>query len=216
MSPVCPLVLNYAAMNPNMKAWMARADELLRSGVPHGELTAGATSMLTALYGPASPQLKQFLAGCAPCKGSAILLVHHSKGAIVNAKKELEAGLIVNLRVAVAGEILTEMARLAREVLQDGTEEAKNVSAVLVASAFEGTLRKMGGELAGVENRPKLETVITALKEAGVLKGAEVGICQSHLQFRNDSLHADWGNVSRTQVETCLALIESLVSRHFA
>jgi hypothetical protein len=68
----------------------------------------------------------------------------------------------------------------------------------------------MGSELAGVVGRPKLEEVLTALKN-GVLKGGEVGTAQSHLKFRNDSLHADWPKVQKSQVQSCIALIEALL-----
>lgn len=181
-----------------------------------------ATSMLAALYGPESPQLTQFRAGCeaiaksAPNPGNmGHHLWLHAIGAIRDAKEQLDAGLIVSLRVAVAGEILAELIRLAKEIMVDRTEEAKNASAVLIASAYEGLMRRMGEEFAGVTGRPKLEEVITALKAGNVLKGGQIGTAQSYLKFRNDSLHADWKNVDRSQVESCLAFIESLLLKHF-
>ncbi len=77
-----------------------------------------AISMLTALYGPKSTQLKGFMAGsemiAAQADGAANAAHHllsHARGAIKNAKAELEAGLIVSLRVLVAGEILSELVR---------------------------------------------------------------------------------------------------------
>jgi len=73
----------------------------------------------------------------------------------------------------------------------------------------------MGEEFAGVAGRPKLEELIGFLKTAGVLKGGEVGTAQSYLKFRNDSLHADWENVDRPQVESCLAFSEALLVKHF-
>jgi hypothetical protein len=57
----------------------------------------------------------------------------------------------------------------------------------------------MGSELAGITDRPKLEQVISTLKDKGILKGGEVGTAQSYLKFRNDSLHADWNNVTEAQ-----------------
>jgi hypothetical protein len=67
-----------------------------------------------------------------------------------------------------------------------------------------------------VAGRPSLQEVTTALKGAGVLKGGEIGTAQSFLKFRNDSLHADWANVSRTQVESCTAFIEAMLVKHFS
>jgi len=174
--------------------------------------------MLTAFYGPESPQVTQFQAGCEAIEkstsGREFELWAHAIGAIRNTKAEIEAGLIIRVRVAVAGEVLEELVRLAREILADKTEEAKNVGAVLVAAAYEDLIRRMGAEFAGVAGRPKLEEIITALKGADVLKGGQVGTAQSYLKFRNDSLHADWKIVDCSQIESCLAFIESLLLKH--
>ena len=64
----------------------------------------------------------------------------------------------------------------------------------------------MGEEFAGVTSRPKLQDVIAALKDAGVLKGGQVGTAQSYLRFRNDSLHADWNAADRSQEESGVSL----------
>ena len=211
----------------NSDLWLKQAEAMLHK--PMGELGAGseavqfAASMLTALYGSESSQTKQFRAGCEAIAKNVHhpvtmdqSLWSHANGVVRNTKAELEAGLIVNLRVTVAGEILVELIRLAKEVIVDRTEEAKNAGAVLVAAAYEGLLRRMGEEFAGVTSRPKLEEVITALKNASVLKGGQIGIAQSYLKFRNDSLHADWKNVDRSQVESCLAFSETLLVKHFS
>jgi hypothetical protein len=146
---------------------------------------------------------------------------HHQErlatGAIQNTVAEIKSGLIVSLRAQVAGEIFAELVGLGKEVLEGDTEAAKNVSAVLIAAAFEDLMRRMGSELAGVVGRPpKLEIVLTALKDAEILKGGEVGTAQSYLKFRNDSLHADWAKVQRSQVQSCIAFIEALLTKHFS
>jgi hypothetical protein len=116
----------------------------------------------------------------------------------------------------VAGEVLSELVGLGKETLQDNTESAKNVAAVLVAAAFEGLIRRMGQELAAVKGRPSLQDVAKALKDSGILKGGEFGMVQSFLKFRNDSLHADWTNVSRAQVESCAGFVEAMLLKHFS
>lgn len=215
-------------MIDNSEIWKKRAAEILQIPAAADQTLASqavqfATSMLTALYGSESTQLREFRAGCEAISKQkthpvsiALYLCSHAYGAIQNAKAELEAGLIMKLRVAVAGEILAELIRLAKEIMADRTEEATNVSAVLIAAAYEDLIRRMGEEFAGVTGRPRLEEVIIALKTADVLKGSQIGIAQSYLKFRNDSLHADWENVDRSQVESCLAFIESLLVKHFS
>lgn len=140
----------------------------------------------------------------------------HALGAIKTAKEELEAGLIVRVRVLVAGEMLAELLRLGKEALEARTGETKNVAAVLIAAAFEDLMRRMGEEFASVVGRPELQEVIIALKDAGVLKGGQIGTAQSYLKFRNDSLHADWSKVDRSQVASCLGFTEELLTKHFS
>ena len=212
-------------MIDNSGVWSEQAEDMIQRAnglsVSYSEAVQFATSMLTALYGAESSQLRQFRDGCEACsqkapnpKNMAYLILNYAISAIKVANRELKAGLIVKLRIAVAGEILSELIGLAKEVLIEQTEAAKNISAVLIAAAYESLIRRMGEDFAGITARPKLEEVITALKNAGVLAGS-VGTALSYLKFRNDSLHADWKAVDRPQVESCLAFTESLLMKHF-
>jgi hypothetical protein len=74
----------------------------------------------------------------------------------------------------------------------------------------------MGEQLAGMWARPKLDEVIVSLKTADVLHGGQVHTASSYLKFRNDSLHADWAKVDRSQVEGCMLFVESLLEKHFS
>jgi hypothetical protein len=202
-----------------VEQWKRRAEEIARKSPINqrdaSEAIQCATSMLTAVYGPKSPQLAQFVGDCKTANvrlGGPFLV---ALGAIQNVLAELEGGLILRLRVALAGEVLSDLIRLAKAVLEERTATSQNVGAVLVAAAYEALIRRMSEEFAGVVDRPKLEEVIGRLKDAGILQGAQVGIAQSYLKFRNDALHADWKNIDRTQAESCLAFIESLLSKHF-
>jgi hypothetical protein len=206
----------------NSQAWIQRADEVLEKALA-SEGVPTAISMLTALYGPQSTQLQGFMAGLQMIRKTAPNLKNadynawlYARGAIKNAKKELESGLVVSVRALVAGEILAELVRLGKEILQEKTEAAQNVAAVLIAAAFEDLMRRMGGEFASVTGRPKLEDVVNMLKAAEVLRGGEVTVALGFLKFRNDSLHADWANVSRAQVESCIGFIEAILVKNFS
>lgn len=204
-------------------AWLKRAKEVLAEGAQGSQSVPFAASILSALYGSKSPQIESFNARMkeVSSKANNTTDAYYSQAlqaynTIQNVIGEIESGLIVNLRAQVAGEVLSELVGLGKELLADETESSKNVSAVLIAAAFEDLIRRMGSELAGVTGRPKLEEVIGALKAAGVLKGGEIGVAQSYLKFRNDSLHADWSNVQKSQVQSCTAFIESLLVKHFS
>jgi len=207
----------------NSEPWLTRAKTILAGNQAASEEIQSAVSLLTAVYGPQSTQLKASttaldqIARSAPNPTNAVHhQKHHARGVIRNVVAEIEGGLITSLRAQVAGEVLAELVGLAKERLDDDTESGKNVSAVLIAASFEDLMRRMGSELAGIAGRPKLEEVITALKEAGILKGGEVGTAQSYLKFRNDSLHADWAKVQKSQVQSCMAFIEALLVKHFS
>lgn len=208
-------------MASNTDAWLKRAKAILAEGM--GGMHEGegfAPSILAALYGPRSAQLDAFNKRMEEIsrsmkEGARHHQQQHAYSTIRNVVGEIENGLVVNVRAQVAGEVLAELVSLGKEFLGN-TDSAKNVSAVLIAAAFEDLMRRMGSEMAGVAGRPKLDEVLTALKNAGVLKGGEVGVAQSYLKFRNDSLHADWPNVQKSQVESCTAFIESLLMKHFS
>jgi hypothetical protein len=159
-------------MADNTPAWLKRAKEILKEATPEmgpsEQAIPFAISMYTAIYGPQSTQLMAL-------KDEQQL---SANSAITNIIAEIEGGLIADTRAQIAGEVLSELVGLGKEILSDGGESAKNVSAVLIAAAFEDLIRRMGSELAGVTGRPKLEDVLIALKNAGVLKA---GLAWQHL-----------------------------------
>lgn len=208
-------------MASNTDAWLKRAKEVLAKGSNDYESIPFAASILAELYGSRSPQLAAFNSRMEEMSRAKdgladVRRTGYAYCTVQNVVGEIESGLIVDYRAQVAGEVLAELVGLSKEILADNTDSAKNVSAVLIAAAFEDLIRRMGSELAGVNGRPKLEEVLTALKNAGVLKGGEIGVAQSYLKFRNDSLHADWANVQKSQVQSCTAFIESLLVKHFS
>src|ERR1017187_8450712 len=149
----------------DFEAWAKRADEILAGGTGGGgpqeasEAYHFATSMLTALYGAGSPQVQALRANAEASMNRKdgppryTLMYQFALGVIENTKREVDAGLIMNLRVLVAGELLADLLRLAKDVLGERTEEATNVAAVLTASAFETLIRRMGEEFAGITDR---------------------------------------------------------------
>jgi hypothetical protein len=139
-----------------------------------------------------------------------------ASGALRNLKGEVETGLIGNLRLEITGEVLSDFLLLAKSALDEGTEDGKNVSAVLTAAAFEDLIRRMGASFCGIQTRDELQKIVVALKNAGVLVGAQFGTVQAQLQFRNDALHADWQKVDAIGVKTVMVLVQELLLKHFS
>jgi hypothetical protein len=207
----------------NVDNWLARANEVLQQSVSTataGETIAFATSFLAAFYGPDSVEMKVFRQSLDNIERGKEAVAHrselHARGTIKAVKAAVESGLIKSVRTLLSGEIIGDLLAIARERLEEDSESAKNVSAVLVAAAFEDTMRTMGSEFAGIQGRPKLDAILTELKDKQILKGGEVGTAFSYLKFRNDSMHADWNNVQKSQVASCLGFIEQLLVKHFS
>ncbi len=137
-------------------------------------------------------------------------------GVLENLLSDLKLGLIGNLRQQIAGEILGDLIALAKAALSEDKPGTVNVAAVLTAASYEDTIRRMGNQLAGITDRRDLEKVLIVLKEKGHLKGAQVGIAQSYLKFRNDALHADWDDIEKESVNSCLSFVEGLLLKHFS
>ena len=152
-------------MQRDWDGWMKRADIILAKQISGtyqeaSEAFQFATSMLAALYGCESPQSRALRSNAESISqetkgfvGPEMRLILLARGAIENAKREAEAGLIVNARALIAGELLAELVRLAKDVLGERTDEATNVASVLAASGSEALIRRMGEEFAGVTDR---------------------------------------------------------------
>lgn len=108
---------------------------------------------------------------------------------------------------------MTDLVKLARAVLEEANDDAKNVAAVLTAAAFEDMVRRLA-DLRGGKETEKLADVLIWLKNTGVLQGSEVGIAQSYLSFRNRALHAKWSEVDRPSVESVLAFTEQIILKN--
>jgi hypothetical protein len=206
-----------------------RVDTLLKlategeqSSVNAYELVQGTLSVLTAAYGSQAPQARAFQDAVAMTvkkgidHGTDIHLVRHSAGgALRDLKQNLALGIVSSIQATITGDVLTDHLALARTVLEESGDGAKNVAAVLAAAAYEDTLRRLA-KINGLTHCEKLADTLTSLKEAGHLIGAQVGIANSYLKFRNDALHARWENLDRSSVSSVLGFVEQLLLKHFA
>jgi hypothetical protein len=215
---------------------LARIDQLLSIHAEAGDIDGqyaatvevlnGTLTLARALYGDAdeTPQVHILMKAAQVAREKkenlAITFTKLVKpavhGALRSMRAEVEQGLVGNVERRTTGEVLGDMLTLAKEALDEGTTDAKNVAAVLTAAAYEDTVRRLAAAKAAVNGRPKLQVVVEALKTADVLRGAEFTTAQGYLKFRNDSLHADWANVSAAVVGSCLAFTEGLLLKHFA
>ena len=104
------------------------------------ELFQGTVTLMTAVYGSASHPVailretaKVLDYGNKPMDMPHIAMA--ARGALRNRKGEMEAGFLGSLRQRMIGDVLTDFLHLARTVLDDPSDKAKNIAAVLAAAA---------------------------------------------------------------------------------
>jgi hypothetical protein len=185
------------------------------------EERSGTVSLLTAIYGPTSIQLKTFLEATTATTmsmgrgGYFPSVIAVVGGTLRTLRADLEVGLTATLRGQVAGEIVGDFLGLARGVLADKSEGATHVAFVLVAAAFEDTLRRLCASK-GIPHEEKLADVVAKLKDGQFLVGTQVPVALSYLKFRNDALHARWTSIERASVMSALGFVEELILKHFS
>ena len=184
------------------------------------ELFQGTLNLATILYGPDDLRIRP-LADLARRSANESphpkRLLNVARAALATMSAELDGGLLGSLRAHLTGEVLTDLLSLARDALKDALDpSAFQVAAVLAAASFEGTLRHMAEDLAGVTGRPKLAALVDELRKAKVLEGAAFRTAQNNLAFRNDALHGDWAKLDRATVESVIAFVEGLLLKHFS
>lgn len=177
----------------------------------------GALTLLSAVHGLDGPQV-QDLQQLARSKEGMYSSVRASaaRGALASLLGDLDAGITGSLRRQLAGGVMADFVSASRAALDDEGDSAKNVAAVLAGAVYEDAIRRLGSELAGVTDRPKLVDVLERLKACGILRDSQFSIAQSYLSFRNNALHANWEKVERESVASVLGFVEQLLLRYFS
>ena len=99
----------------DVEGWLKRADELVSQKSSSWDYSEGlqfATSMISAFYGPESPQMRTFRSTAEGTQKS-IVLSMHAKATIRNIQAEIRAALIKSVRALLTGEIVAELLTLA-------------------------------------------------------------------------------------------------------
>ena len=201
----------------NLEGLKAQVDKLLelaiigeQSVTAASQVLQGTLSVIAIIHGPNSDQAGRLLRSVDEHRSRSFMpsapvairgSLEECRGALQNIKAELDGGLVGRLQTHIAGDILSDLLQLSKVALAEPGEDAKNVAAVLAAAAYEDTMRRLA-TMSGLPRFEKLADTLSALKDRGILVGAQVGIAQSYLGFRNKALHAQWkdtGSGGRTE-----------------
>ena len=193
-----------------------------RRNIPHNVSGAvqSTISVLESVYGKGSTQVARFEERLKRNLGANE--VHEN---IYNARiaKDIEtildaavadfrAGLTTSIKARAKSEILGDFVALSRHALDERTEQADRVAAVLAAAALEETLKQLG-ETNGVDvyNRD-YRGVVQKLKDAEVLTGAQPALAQGLSKFRDHAFHGQFEQIARATTESALAFVEGLLT----
>ena len=187
------------------------------------ELQQATLTLMNAIYGVKSSQetvwrasLDHIRASYHPSKPNTLnQSVSATRGALQTMLQEVDSGFVGSLRATITAEVLSDLVTLARRVMDESGSSGKDVAAVLTAAAFEDTIRRLATK-EGIAHYEKLGDTLEELKKKGILQGAQVGVAQSYLSFRNKALHAKWAEVDMASVQSALAFTEQLLLKHFA
>lgn len=135
---------------------------------------------------------------------------------LAQALADFEAGLSRSTRVQAQGEVLGDFVALAREALAAKSEGAERVGSVLAAAALEETLKQIG-EAGGADvyNRD-MRGVIQKLKDAGLLSGAQPGLANGFVTFRDNAFHGQFDRIERATTDSALAFVQGLLAERFS
>ena len=211
--------MDLASLTGRVTSLRERAATLVRTADEAGivEVQQGTLTAMRALYGADSSNQRHLLLELdrhRHVRPDLVSMAVVLQGALANMLAEVGASFVGSLKARVAGEILADFVSLAREVLSEAGDDAKNVGSVLAAAAFEDSMRRLAVQN-GIPHHEKLADVLTALKDASILQGSQVAISQSFLTFRNRALHAKWAEISRADAQAVIGFTEEIVTRYF-
>lgn len=180
----------------------------------------GTLTIIESLYGRNSPQTRAILEGKKghtktqystefELRATSQLV----KGALLNIREELAAGLIRNISTEAAGEVIGDLIALSRAQLKSGY---KDVAAVLATAALEDSLKRKADELGINVEGKTLDSIINALKSRAFFKGPQAPIVASYVKLRNAAMHAEWHKITEPDVSSLLGFLEPFVIQHFS
>ena len=139
-------------------------------------------------------------------------LLNIIKGILTTLSYEVDNDLTGSLEVQAQGEVLGDFILLAKLLLSENNIAA---ASVLAAGSLEDTLKKFALNQNLEVYDKDLSVVINVLKANGFIKGAQSGIVQSYVQFRNKAFHAQFDKIEAPEVSSVLAFVEQFLLTNF-
>jgi hypothetical protein len=137
----------------------------------------------------------------------------YALGVLQSAFDDWQRGFYRKLEVQITGEVFGDFVALAKESLNQGH---KDVAAVLAAAALEDALKRFA-KINGLDLSGKtMDTVVGALKGAGLVSGAQKSLLDVMPRIRNAAMHADFAKISDADVGSILGFTEQFLLTKFS
>jgi hypothetical protein len=183
--------------------------------VPSGEWklwVASALNLLSYVFGENSVHFRQLSEVSDNFKGY-VSNAESGVGVFEAAKRDVEAGVVGSIEQRITGELFSDFVVSAKTALAEGQ---KDVAAVLACAALEDTLKRFAA-LKGISvDNKTMDSVVGALKAAGLVSGAQKGLLDAMPRIRNAAMHADWKKISEPDVASVIGFTEQFLLTHLS
>lgn len=183
--------------------------------VPNGQWQKWATSaqnLILAVFGEHSPHYKNFLTVYSKCGGEESK-VNSLNAIFLSAKEDFDGGYVFDVDLRVSGEVFGDFVSLARQCLAEGN---KDVAAVLACAALEDALKRYANANDINASDKTMQEVVSALKSAGLVAGAQKTLLDAMPRVRNLAMHANWEKISEPDVNSVIGFVEQFLLSNFS
>jgi HEPN domain-containing protein len=215
-------------MDKRTEAFIGKIDELLRQITPlkgtwwSSNMGGGfkdtvsfeaiyteTISLIAAIYGKGKPHYQRVIHFYSEGHLHAL---EQTEGLLIGTKKNLESGLIDDLKSKVLIDIKTDFLETANNLLNEGE---KDPAAVLACIVLEDSLKRLSSKSNLKEAKNKeLSVVAGLLYRAGIIEKSTNQSIQNFKNLRNAALHAQWEQVSAESVGLLLTFLPMFFEKH--
>jgi len=169
-------------------------------------------NLIIAVFGESSPHYKNFESVYSKCDGSETK-VKSLNAIFLSAKEDFEGGYVFDVDLRVSGEVFGDFVSLARQCLSEGN---KDVAAVLACAALEDALKRFAISNDLDASDKTMQEVVSSLKSAGLVAGAQKTLLDAMPRVRNLAMHANWDKISEPDVNSVIGFVEQFLLSKFS
>ncbi len=139
--------------------------------------------------------------------------VDQAFGVLLAAKDDLEHGALLSVRTLIQAELFDDFLGQAEELLATGYFQP---AAVVAGSVLEDGLRRLcTREQVQLTNKPKLDSMNSALAKKGVYSALTQKRLTALADIRNNAAHGNWSAFSASDVDKMIRDVRDFMGEHF-